>query len=211
MVGLLCFQCPLAVQVNFRLARKCEGSGFVLGKRYRESGCVEMVFVIVKTPVTLLEKKTVSMPFLVRLPLSFGAEQSERNRPIKGVHLDTTCYWRNVHLPVASMGSGVVIAIVHENRGAQTDALGTSKHPIPDVSRILALAHPDSLFDECIAERKLPHRNSAFESEILDVHVPSRLGSTAVPAVRCQRIRRTSVVRDLFDLGHELSSTDRGI
>jgi hypothetical protein len=212
-VLLLRLQCSLTIQVNVPLSIccKCERSGFALGKWNRDGSRVEMIFLIVKSSVTLLEKKTVWMPFLVRLPLSFVTEQSERDGAFKGVHFDSIFYLSDVHLPVSSVGSGVVIAIVHENRDAQMDALGSSKHRISDVGRIRALAHPDSLFEECIAELKLPHRNSVFESEILDMHVPSRLGSTAVPAVRCQRIRGTSIVRELFDLGNKLGSTDQGI
>src|SRR6516164_1880184 len=84
------------------------------------------------------------------------------------------------------------------------EGLAASLHLILNVSRILALPHPDSLFEECFTERNLPNRHRAFEPEILDVHVPMGFDGSAAPAIRRERVRRPNVLDDFVDLGNKL-------
>ena len=170
-----------------------------------------MVFLVVKAAVTLLREKTAAMPLVKGFPFPVSTQQSERHGRVKRMHMDSVQQWLNVHPPISGLRGGMVVAVVYENRDAKLDGAAASQYAILNVCCVFALAHPDSFFEECIAERKLPDWDRTFEPETLDVHVSARLDSTAHPTIRRERVRDVIVLDGLLSLGNELSAADRRI
>ena len=151
------------------------------------------------------------MPLVKGFPFPVSTQQSERHGRVKRMHMDSVQQWLNVHPPISGLRGGMVVAVVYENRDAKVDGAAASQYAILNVCCVFALAHPDSFFEECIAERKLPDWDRTFEPETLDVHVSARLDSTAHPTIRRERVRDVIVLDDLLSLGNELSAADRRI
>ena len=77
-----------------------------------------MVFVVIEPSITLLWEKIVTVPFVTWLPFAFGTEQLEWDCAFKRVYLDSIRQRVNLHLPVAGVCGGMIVAVVHQNRYA---------------------------------------------------------------------------------------------
>src|SRR5258708_21971630 len=100
------------------------------------------------------------------------------------------------------------VAIIYERLQIQIECAATAHERVLNVGRVFGLAHPDSLFEESVAEGVGPNGLRAFQMKTLDEEEPLGIDGAAGPAVRGERIIRSPVVNDFVDGGDKLGTAD---
>jgi hypothetical protein len=103
----------------------------------------------------------------------------------------------------------VKIAIVRERAHGEIDRIASADVRIPNVRRVLAVLHPDTLLDERIAERERPHGHRAVGFEAFDRGVAVRIDRAVPIPIARERVRAAPVTRDFIDVRNEQTAGDR--
>ena len=105
-----CF--PIERSTSFRGHHKGDlRTDFKLGAEQRRK---KMIFVVIQTARCFLGEIARAVPFVMRLTGASGVHQIKRYRAIEALHLHTVLNQRDLHAPVAGLGQGMKVAIVHE-------------------------------------------------------------------------------------------------
>src|SRR5215467_2081345 len=147
-----------------------------------------MVLMIVESPVPFHWHETVAVPFMLWFEFCIGAEEVKRGRVIKSSYLHSILSSLHAHPPIPRVGAGMKVAIIDQSLDREANRTASSEHRVLYVSCILALSHPDSLFNQGIAQRKSPHGRRAFQTETLNVEITLGLEGKRHPAISSKRI-----------------------
>src|SRR5215469_1379191 len=82
-----------------------------------------------------------------------GAQEVKRGGAIKSSYLHSILGSLYPHPPIPRVGAGMKVTIVDESFHRETKAASPDQRVL-DVSRVLALSHPNPLFKHCIGNRK---------------------------------------------------------
>ena len=93
----------------------------------------------------------------------------------------------DAHEPIASVAAGMKVAVIDQRFHGETKGAVPAEQRILDVGGVLALLHPDALFEQRVGKRKPPHRNAAFQAETLDVEITLGFDGAAQPTICSER------------------------
>src|SRR6516162_8328825 len=152
-----------------------------------------MVFTIVEPAVLFHGNETVAMPFMLWFEFCIGAEEVKRDRVIKSGYLHSILGSLHAHPPISRVRARMKVTIVDQSFNHETKRTVSPDQRVLEVSGVLALSHPNPLFQHGIGKRKSPNRRCAFQAETLNVDVTFWLNGTTGPTVGCKRIVRAVV------------------
>ena len=125
-------------------------------------GGKQVVFPIVEAASGLLRQKEVAVPLMPWFKSRIGAEKPERRRTVKRGDSYSLPDGLDSHEPIASVGAGMKVAVIDQRFHSETQGVVSTEQRILDVGGVLALPHPDALFEQRVGKREPPHRNCAF-------------------------------------------------
>ncbi len=140
-------ECSPTIQLYARVGAKHERgipSDSELQARTRRQ---QMVLVIAEAAFSFHGQKEIPIPFMLGFESRISAEQIKWNRFIVSRDLYSVLGGRNLHLPVSGMGAGMKVAIANKLFYREVNRPTSSEQQILNVSGVLAMAHPDTLFE----------------------------------------------------------------
>ncbi len=108
------------------------------------------IFTVIKTPRSFFPKKTAKEPLVAWLAGTCTTSQVKRHRAVECQHLYAMLYRRDIHAPVAGMGQGMKVAIIHQRFQFHFEGTASPHEGVLNVRCVFALAHPDSFFQKRI-------------------------------------------------------------
>ena len=175
----------------------------------------QMILGIVEAALTLAREIEIAIPVVWRrLGLYVRncgiAQQIERRRAVERGDAQSPRDRLDAHLPIAGVGDGVIIAIVHQRFEREFDRLVCAAQTVEHARGVRALRHPNAFFElNVVTERERPHRNRAFEVKSYGAHPALRSDRAIVPAIGGKLECLPRDARDFFDLCCEQRSPDR--
>src|SRR6202051_3346351 len=71
------------------------------------------------------------------------------------------------------------------------------------------MKHPNTFFEQRIANGKPPNRRSSVQPETFDIHITLGFNCSAGPAIGSQRVIRRVVTNRFVELGYKLHAANR--
>src|SRR5215831_13875321 len=160
-----------------------------------------MIVTIVQAAVFLERQEEISIPIVPWFELGIGAQQIEGNRALVGCDSHSLLDRRNLHLPVRSMRGGMKVAIINKRFDHKVNSSTSSEKGVLNVRGILAVFHPDALFEQRVRKRIPPYRSGPLQPETLDVQIALGFDGAAGPAVCREQVIPAVKVRGFIQLG----------
>src|SRR6266536_3100348 len=147
---------------------------------------MQMVFMVVEPTVARDSQIEIAIPVVGWFGTRFCTQQVEWGGAVEGIHSQTVTYRLDAHLPVARVGTRVIVAITDQSLDRQIQRLTRAYKPVLDIGGIGALLHPHALFEQSVSAGKGPYRSCTLEAKALDVPIALRVDCPARPAVCSQ-------------------------
>src|SRR5690349_18111734 len=196
---------PRTIQLSAVVGRKHKGCAFADSKVQACDPGQQMILVIAEAAVSLHWQKVISIPLVPQLDFCIRTGQIKWNCSVVSSDLYSVLDRLDLHLPISSMRAGMKVSIVNEHLDSEMNGSASSEQRVLDVSSVLAMAHPDAFFEQCVGKRKSPDGNRAFQAETLDVQITFGFDRAACPTICCERVIHPVVARCFFQLRDQLS------
>src|SRR5215472_2659434 len=121
-----------------------------------------MILTIVESAVLFHWQETVVVPLMRWFEFCVGAQEVKRDGAIKSSYLHSILGSFYPHPPIPRVCAGMKVTIVDKSFHSKPKRTVSSDQRVLDVSRVLALSHPNPLFNQGIAQSKSPHGRCAF-------------------------------------------------
>src|SRR5215471_3143742 len=161
-----------------------------------------MVLTIVKPAVPFHWHETVAVPFMHWFEFCIGAQEVKRDRVIKSGYLHSILRSFYVHPPIPRVCAGMKVTIVDQTLHRETKRTACPDQRVFDVSGVLALPHPNPLFEQSIAKRKSPNWHCAFQPETLNVEVAFWFDGATRPTICREPVVGAVVTGGLLQLSN---------
>src|SRR5215469_14467452 len=106
-----------------------------------------MVLTVVEPAVPFHRHEAVAVPFMSWLEFSIGAEEVKRDSAIKSSYLHSITSSLYAHPPIPRVCAGMKVAIVDQTFNRKTKRTASPAQRVLYVSGVLAMSHPDALFE----------------------------------------------------------------
>src|SRR6516165_1235980 len=107
-------------------------------------------------------RQTSSLPLMPWFKSRIGTKKPERRRTVKRGDSYSLPDGLDSHEPIASVSAGMKVAVIDQHFHSETQGAVSTEQRMLNVGGVLALPHPDALFEQRVGKREPPHRNCAF-------------------------------------------------
>src|SRR5437660_4103635 len=109
-----------------------------------------MILAVVQTAVVFDFKEAIAIPDVLRLDESIHTLQIKWNSAVVRENPHAMLRRLDAHAPIASVSRAMEVTVIDENLCKELDRRGCFEQRVTNVGGVLALAHPDALFETCV-------------------------------------------------------------
>ena len=200
-----------SIEFSVRVRRQNEGGTLSLLELQTKDSGKEVVLAGIEAAILLKRQKIIAVPVVPRFDGDFAARKIEGGRSVERSNFDPIPDVFDLHLPIAGVRRGMVVAVVDERFAFKFQDVACPDQGVLHKRGVLPLSHPNAFLKQRITDRESPNGRCALQMKALDVHVAFRFNRAAHPPI-CREWKIFAVVTGCFiEFRNHLRSPDRWV
>src|SRR6267154_2748052 len=150
---------------------------------------------------------TAKIPLVTQFACRRRTLQIKRSRTLKWDYFYALFHSRDIHSPIAGVGQGMEVAIIHERFQFHFDGTVSAHEGVLNEGGVFTMAHPDALFQKRVGKPVSPNGRRAFQMKILQEQKALWLDGAAGPTMGGKGKIGSGVVDDFVDARDQLCAS----